>query len=263
MIGRVALLKVFLNSFFIQSAWSFEKMQGLGFAAAIAPAIRDIYEEKEQVRAALKRHMVFYNAHPYMASPILGAVVRMEQEVKEGKRDAKDIALFKDSLIGPYGAIGDTFFWGSIRPFASVFGVSSALLWGMWGPLVFLTVYNIFHLWMRWFGLYKGYKLGEEVVGYIKSLELPKWALRIRTITTGLLGILLAVAVLKILGIQPVKASTLFVIIVLIITTILLSGLLRKGISITLAIYLLFLPLFAFLVSMGLLDRIGNIITVK
>ena len=62
------------------------------------------------------------------------------------------------------------------------------------------------------------------------------------------------------MGVQPVKVSAFFVIIALIITTILLSGLLRKGISVTLAIYLLFLPVFAFLVSMGLLDKMGNIV---
>ena len=92
------MFKVFLNSFFIQSAWSFEKMQGLGFAAAMAPAIKDIYKDREQACAAIRRHMVFYNAHPYMASPILGAAIKMEEEVREGRRDAKDISSFKESF---------------------------------------------------------------------------------------------------------------------------------------------------------------------
>ncbi|MEK7689377.1 MAG: PTS system mannose/fructose/sorbose family transporter subunit IID [Deltaproteobacteria bacterium] len=263
MIGRFTIFKVFLNSFLIQSAWSFEKMQGLGFASAIAPAIKDIYKDRDQASAALKRHMVFYNAHPYMASPILGAVIGMEEDVKDGKLDAGNITSFKESLIGPYGAIGDTFFWGSVRPMASVLGVLSALIWGLWGPLVFLVVYNLFHIWMRWFGLHKGYKLGEDVVEYIKTLGLPEQALRIRIIATGLLGIMVAALIFKLFktgmfGIQPVQIYQLFLITGFITTaTILLSILLRKGTSVSLAIYLLFLPAFVFLIVMNMLQRVG------
>ncbi len=262
MISRFAMFKVFLNSFFIQSAWSFEKMQGLGFASAIAPAIKDIYKDKNQACAALKRHMVFYNAHPYMASPILGAVIRMEEDIRDGKCAAGEVACFKESLMGPYGAIGDTFFWGSIRPFASVIGVLSAFILGLWGAVVFLAAYNIFHLWMRWFGLHKGYELGEDVVEYIKSMELPQWALKIRIIGAGLLGVLVATLIFKmfkagIFGAQPVQASQLFLAAIFMATaTMLLSMLLRKGISVALALYLLFLPAFVFLIVMDMLQRI-------
>ncbi|MBI3755697.1 MAG: PTS system mannose/fructose/sorbose family transporter subunit IID [Deltaproteobacteria bacterium] len=256
------MFKVFLNSFFIQSAWSFEKMQGLGFASAIAPAIKDIYKDKNQACAALKRHMVFYNAHPYMASPILGAVIRMEEEVRDGRRAAGEVACFKESLMGPYGAIGDTFFWASIRPAASVVGVLSALVWGLWGPVVFLAAYNIFHIWMRWFGLHKGYKLGEDVVEYIKSMELPQRALKVRIIAAGLLGVLVATLIFKIFktgmfGAQPVQTSQLFLAAIFMATaTMLLSILLRKGIAVSLAVYLLFLPTFVFLIVMDALKRI-------
>lgn len=279
MIGRLAMFKVFLNSFFIQSAWSFEKMQGLGFAAAIAPALKDIYQDEGQGCSALKRHLVYYNTHPYMAAPILGAVIRMEEDVKDGKLDAGNITSFKESLIGPYGAIGDTFFWGSIRPLASVIGVLSALIWGLWGPIVFLVVYNLFHIWMRWFGLYKGYKLGEDVVEYIKTLGLPEQALKIRAVAAGLLGVLVATLIFKMFkpgmfGAQAVMSSQnvfipdrgisgtdqiyqLFLAAIFIVTaTILLSALLRKGIAVSLAIYLLFLPAFVFLIVMDVLKRI-------
>lgn len=262
MMSRTTMFKVFINSLFIQSAWSFEKMQGLGFASAIAPAIKDIYKDTDHASAALKRHMVFYNAHPYMASPILGAVIRMEEEIRDGKRLAGEVAFFKESLMGPYGAIGDTFFWGSIRPLASVIGVLSALIWGLWGPVALLVVYNIFHIWMRWFGLHKGYNLGEDVVEYIKSLGLPERALRIRTFAAGLLGVLVAILIFKLFkagmfGTQPIQTYQLFLAAIFMATaTILLSMLLRKGISVSLAMYLLFLPAFVFFVVMDMLQRI-------
>lgn len=261
-IDRFTMFKVFLRSFFIQSAWSFEKMQGLGFAAAIAPAIKSIYKDKAQACEAIKRHMVFYNAHPYMGSPILGAVIKLEQETNEGKRDSGEVALFKKSLIGPYGAIGDTFFWGSVRPLASVLGVLSALIWGFWGPVVFLIVYNIFHLWMRWFGLQKGYNLGEDIVEYIKSLELPEWALRIRLVTAGFLGILTAVLSFKLFESVAAlnKSAQIYQMILMSVfimgSTVLLSALLRRGISVLFAIYLLLLPAFALLIAMNVFIKL-------
>ena len=263
MIGRIALLKVFVKSFFIQSAWSFEKMQGLGFAAAIAPAIRDIYKDKDHVCVALKRHMVFYNAHPYMASPILGAVIKMEEDVKAGIRGTDDISSFKESLMGPYGAIGDTFFWGSIRPLASILGVLSVLIWGLWGVGIFLVTYNIFHIWMRWSGLHKGCKLGESVVDYIKSLELIQWAARVRLFSTMLLGILLLVAIFKgidifmgqrLIGYQMFLASFFSAICV-----VLLAAIIRNRLSVLLSIYLLFLPTFIFLIIMDIILRVSKL----
>lgn len=254
MIGRFSMFKVFLNSFFIQSAWSFEKMQGLGFAAAMAPAIKDIYKDREQACAAIRRHMVFYNAHPYMASPILGAAIKMEEEVREGRRDARDISSFKESLIGPYGAIGDTFFWGSVRPLASVLGVISALICGLWGPVVLLITYNLFHLWMRWFGLCEGYRLGEDVVEYIQSLRLPEWAARIRLATAGLLGALIAIIIVRMFEVDvlqkmlPAQPYHIFIAAALLATTtVVLSALLRRGLPVLMAIYLLFLPVSVFL----------------
>jgi mannose PTS system EIID component len=257
MINRFTMFKVFLNSFFIQSAWSFEKMQGLGFASAIAPAINDIYKDRGHAAAAIKRHMVFYNAHPYMASPILGAVIRMEEDVKDGKLDAGGIVSFKESLIGPYGAIGDNFFWGSVRPLASILGVLTALICGLWGPLV---LYNIFHIWMRWVGLNKGYTLGGDVAGYVKELELPDLSLRIRNLATALLGIMTAVFIFKLFntGMFGMQIYLLLLMAGCITTVaILLSSLLRKGVSVSLAIYLLFLPLFVSFIVMNILQRVG------
>jgi len=92
---------------------------------------------------------------------------------------------------------------------------------------------------------------------------LPEQALRIRIIATGLLGIMVAALIFKLFktgmfGIQPVQIYQLFLITGFITTaTILLSILLRKGISVSLAIYLLFLPAIIFLVVMNMLQRVG------
>jgi mannose PTS system EIID component len=194
MIRTRSMLKVFLGSFFLQSSWSFEKMQGLGFAAAISPAIKDVFNGGGTFISAMRRHLTFYNAHPYMASLVLGASIRLEEKGKNGECPAGAGARLKTIVMGPYGALGDSFYWGSVRPLASCLGALSAILWGLWGILIFLAVYNVFHLWMRWEGLAKGYRLGEGVVGYVKSLELPKWSIRLRYIAAAVLGVFFAIA---------------------------------------------------------------------
>jgi PTS system mannose-specific IID component len=245
------MLKVFMGSFFIQSAWNFERLQGLGFAAAISPALKEIFAGNDSSRvSALKRHLVYYNAHPYMASPILGAAINMEEKASRGECDPASSAKFKAMLMAPYGAIGDMFFWGAIRPLASCLGILSALLWGIWGPVIFLAVYNFFHLWMRWRGLKNGYKLGEGVVGYIKGLELPRRSVTARYISTAVLGAVSALFAWKmappLMGIgRDGYPGGVFIaaLAVVIVATFFLNTLFKRGLSVSKLAYLVVVPL--------------------
>jgi len=250
MIRTRSILKVFLGSFFLQSSWSFEKMQGLGFAAAIAPAIKDVFNNGGSFISAMRRHLAFYNAHPYMASPVLGASIRLEEKGKNGECPADAGARLKTMVMGPYGALGDSFYWGSVRPLASCLGVLSAILWGLWGILVFLAVYNSFHIWMRWDGLLKGYRLGEGVIGYVKSLELPKWSIRLRYISAAVLGIFFAIAAFN-LGERGVMglhlnyhyAWVLAGIILAFAAVVLSNVFLKRGVTVARLIYFAIAPL--------------------
>ncbi len=202
MISLSARLKVFLGSFFIQSSWSFNKMQGLGFLAAIAPALKELFENKEERVAALKRHSAYYNAHPYMASPILGAVIELEERAAKGLGDELAGCTFKEALMGPYGSIGDGFFWGMLRPIAALIGIVATLLYGLWGPVIFLGVYNLFHIWMRWKGLGWGLKYGVNVIERIAELDLPAWSNRGRYLGSALLGVTSFLMVIEVLGLS-------------------------------------------------------------
>jgi PTS system mannose-specific IID component len=254
MITRRSIFKVFMGSFFVQSSWSFESMQGLGFAAAIYPALMEIYPEDDSARnAALKRQLVYYNAHPYMASPILGAVINMEEMVSRGECAPEMSVKFKSTLMAPYGAIGDMFFWGGIRPLASCLGIMAALLWGLWGPVVFLVVYNFFHLWMRWRGLENGYQLGSGVVGYIKGLELPRRSVTAHNITAVVLGAVAAVFAWSFVSLvtgggSGWRSTAIFIAAlgVVIVATLLFNMLLRKGLGVLRLVYLVLLPLVLF-----------------
>ena len=64
--------KVWWRSTFLQGSWNYERMQNLGWAYSLIPAIKKLYTNKEDQAAALKRHLKFFNTHPYVAAPIMG-----------------------------------------------------------------------------------------------------------------------------------------------------------------------------------------------
>ena len=52
---------VALRSTFLQGSWNYERMQNGGWCFAMIPAIKKLYTNKEDQKAALKRHLEFFN----------------------------------------------------------------------------------------------------------------------------------------------------------------------------------------------------------
>ena len=51
---------VALRSTFLQGSWNYERMQNGGWCFAMIPAIKKLYTNKEDQKAALKRHLEFF-----------------------------------------------------------------------------------------------------------------------------------------------------------------------------------------------------------
>ena len=102
---------VLLRSFFLQGSWNYERMQNAGWAFAMIPALKKLYPGKEEASAALKRHLEFFNTHPYVASPILGVTLALEEERANGA-PIDDVAIqgVKVGMMGPLAGIGDPVF---------------------------------------------------------------------------------------------------------------------------------------------------------
>ena len=64
-------LAVAWRSTFIQGSWNYERMQNGGWAFSMIPAIKKLYKTKEDRAAALKRHLEFFNTHPYICVTFL------------------------------------------------------------------------------------------------------------------------------------------------------------------------------------------------
>src|SRR4030043_1031831 len=125
-------------------------MQNVGFAFATLPALRDFHASRpEAALKAVKRRLEFFNTQPAMGALILGASVRLEERVAAGETDPRAVGTFKVGLMGSLGAIGAFFFWGALRPMASVAGALLALLHPLLGIAALLLIYNGVHLTVR------------------------------------------------------------------------------------------------------------------
>jgi PTS system mannose-specific IID component len=183
------LFRTFLRSFFLQASWNFERLQNLGFLYSLVPALRFLYRDKpEELTRAYRRHLENFNTHPFMASPVLGTVLALEE--KEAGREVTEIGAseFKAMVMAPYAAMGDALFWGGIRPLASGVALFFAAKGSFWAPVVFLLLFNLPHLWMRTTGLLGGYFRGLGIVERVQRRRLPDLAIRLKEGTVVLLG---------------------------------------------------------------------------
>ena len=119
---------VFMRSNLFQGSWNFERMQALGFCFCMVPAIRRLYPENNDDRkAAIKRHLEFFNTHPYVAAPVLGVTLAMEEQRANGAPiDDAAINGLKVGLMGPLAGVGDPIFWGTVRPVFAALGAGIA-----------------------------------------------------------------------------------------------------------------------------------------
>ena len=193
MVTNKTLCNVLMRTFFLQSTWNFERMQNLGFCYAILPALREIYNKEDELQDALKRHVEFFNTHPYMASAIIGTVIGMEEDVKNGNVSGDEVKTLKTAVMGSCGAMGDSFFWGVLKPFASIVSVLLAAFGQIIAPLIFLLLYNIPHMAIKIFGLYDGCREGMQVFDRFKTLNLHVLARRVKFLGVILAGLLMAV----------------------------------------------------------------------
>ena len=176
---RATVIKIFLRSLFIHTTLNFRRMQNIGFALSIIPLVRQWHKRNKDVKEILLRHLQMFNTHPYFSASIIGSIVRLEIDCADNSVVPDTVAV-KQSLMGPYAAIGDNFFWGALRPFAALFAVVLAYTGLIVAPLVFLLIYTPAHIWVRCKGFIEGYRRGKQGFEFIRIIDLPRTAIKIR-----------------------------------------------------------------------------------
>ena len=157
-------LSIWWRSTFIQGSWNYERMQNGGWAVSLIPAIKKLYKTKEERSAALTRHLEFFNTHPYVASPIIGVTLALEEDRANGAQvDDVTIQGVKVGMMGPLAGIGDPVFWFTVRPILGALGASLAMAGNILGPIIFFLGWNIIRMAFTWYTQEFGYKAGSRI----------------------------------------------------------------------------------------------------
>ncbi|QQG26833.1 PTS mannose transporter subunit IID [Pectobacterium carotovorum] len=157
---------VFIRSNLFQGSWNFERMQALGFCFSMVPVIRRLYpENSEERKQAIKRHLEFFNTQPFVAAPVLGVTMAMEEQRANGAPiDDAAINGLKVGLMGPLAGVGDPIFWGTARPVFAALGAGIAMSGSLLGPILFFVLFNLVRLLVRYYGVAYGYRKGIDIV---------------------------------------------------------------------------------------------------
>ena len=149
----------------LQWCWNYERMQAAGYAYAMVPVIKELYDTEEDQCRQLERHMQFYNTHPGTSALIMGADVALEEAYQPEMGDSLKVAL-----MGPLAGVGDTIQGVLVTPTFSIIAASMAAE-GNWAA-VFVSSLPLFILWiLRWPLFNYGYKQGVNVISDVNSMS--------------------------------------------------------------------------------------------
>ena len=151
------------------SSMSFERLESFGFCHSMIPVIEELYgNDKEEVKAALKRQSAFYNTEPQLGAIVNGIVVGLEEKRANGEDiDDEIINGLKVGMMGPVAGIGDSMIPGMLVPILLSIGMGLAQGGNILGPLFYIVVYNVLIITGSYFLFMKGYRLGTDAVNLL------------------------------------------------------------------------------------------------
>ena len=163
------------RSTFLQGSGNYERMQNGGWAYSMIPALKKLYTTKEDRAAALKRHLEFFNTHPYLAAPILGVTLALEEDRANGA-PVDDVAIngVKVGMMGPLAGVGDPVFWFTARPIIGALGASLAISGNIVGPILFFVLWNVLRIAFLCYTQEFGYRAGSKITDDLSGGLLQK-----------------------------------------------------------------------------------------
>ncbi|MFB9768262.1 PTS system mannose/fructose/sorbose family transporter subunit IID [Lactiplantibacillus modestisalitolerans] len=200
-------IHVWWRSTFLQGSWNYERMQNGGWAYSLIPALKKLYTTKEDRAAALKRHLEFFNTHPYLASPVIGVTLALEEERANGA-PIDDVAIqgVKVGMMGPLAGVGDPVFWYTVKPIVGALAASLAMTGNILGPILYFVVWNLIRMGFMWYTQEFGYKAGSKI-----TEDLSGGILQDITKGASILGMFILAALIERwvnVDFSPVKVST-------------------------------------------------------
>lgn len=186
------LLKCYLRSYLMGSAFNTRGLQNIGLIYALDPALRRIYPEGKNLQRARRRHARLYNSHPFWNPLLVGIFIHLESKAARNLLPEGMISKVKSTVVYTLSAIGDSFFGGSLLVTWAL-GTMLMLLAGMHAAALGTTVLAFVCLQIfKMYVFYMGVTRGVAFLTRLKSWNLINWGAGIKLFNAALmLGIAL------------------------------------------------------------------------
>lgn len=162
---RSDLMKSFWRYLFLnQLGWNYERMQSVGYCAAILPILRKTRPDPEEFKEAFITNLNFFNTNPVVGYPlILGAHAALEEagaslETTEG---------LKVGLMGPLAGVGDTLVWALYNSIIMSIGAVMALDGNVLGPILVILLVLIPYFAVRYWQFFWAYNQGTNLIAQL------------------------------------------------------------------------------------------------
>lgn len=192
--------------FFSQATQNFERMMGLSFCHVIEPVLKKLYKnDDEEYKAALKRHMQFFNTESQLGALIPGITIAMEEARASGEEVGEELIVnTKNALMGPFAGIGDSMLMGTFSPILLSIAMSMCINDGNpMGPIFFCVIWLASIVGLQWYLFHKGYSMGLDAANtFFKNKDVTN------KITTGLT--MMGLIVIGGVASTTVKASVIY-----------------------------------------------------
>ena len=155
-LDKKTLNKMVWRSLNLQASFNYERMQAAGWLYCILPGLEKIHTDKEDLSASMQHNLEFFNTHPFLVTFVMGIVLSLEQQ----KADINMIRSVRVAAMGPLGGIGDALFWFTLVPITAGITANMAINGSIAGPILFLLIFNIVQMALRFFLMNWSYELG-------------------------------------------------------------------------------------------------------
>lgn len=155
--------------FWHQSGQNYERMQGLAFGHILAKPLRKLYEDDEEYRAALVRHVQYYNSNPTLGGIVPGVTLALEEGRAQGEPVDVDLIIgTKNALMGPLAGIGDPLISSVYCSIAASLCISlTTSTNSIIGPVMYLVLNTGVLVLLKWLCVVKGYEFGSKAVSLL------------------------------------------------------------------------------------------------
>jgi PTS system mannose-specific IID component len=220
--------------------FNYETQLAASAVFAESKALRKIYPDDEEYKAALNNQFKYFNTMPYLCNLLLGAGIAMEDADGIDTLDA--VQSLKVGLMGPLAGIGDSLGW-ILLP--TIFGSIAGYMGKNGNPIgliIWSIVYALLFIWRSTWWNY-GYKMGSNFITNMGNqlnafteaasiLGLTVVGAMIPTIVSLNTGLIFKYGDVK-LDVQTDVLDAIFPSLLSVLATLLVYKLLKKGVKMT------------------------------